>query len=155
MLISLIPNADCIVKARADRTVFRGIVKQLYILNSLDFKEICDACGQSLAEGNCIIIFPEGTRTPRSGEMTLKRGAARLSLALGCGIVPLHIGGTEKYGLGKGDPLLSFNPAEKYIYRISMGDEISPARFSDMPAPLAARHLTACIKDVLLNPSNA
>jgi 1-acyl-sn-glycerol-3-phosphate acyltransferase len=150
-LISLIPNADCIVQGYTSRTILRGVVKQLYILNTLDFSELCEACEQSLEEGNCIIIFPEGTRTPRSGLMTLKRGAARLSLISGCGVIPLHIGGTDKYGLGKRDPLLAFNPTEKYVYRIRMQNEISPVRFAALPAPQAARRLTAYIKDQLLH----
>jgi 1-acyl-sn-glycerol-3-phosphate acyltransferase len=152
MLISLIPNADCIVQGYTSRTILRGVVKQLYILSSLDFEEICDSCKQSLAEGNCIIIFPEGTRTPRSGPIPLKRGAARLALASGCGIVPLRIGGTDKYGLGKRDPWLAFNPREKYVYRISMGEELSPGCFADLPVPVAARRLTGCIGDIFLKP---
>jgi 1-acyl-sn-glycerol-3-phosphate acyltransferase len=156
MLISLIPNADCVVQGyTAKNIILRGVVKQLYILASLDVEEICDACGRSLAEGNCIIIFPEGTRTPRKGPIPLKRGAARLALSSGCGIVPLFIGGTDKYGLGKRDPWLAFNPQEKYVYRIRMGEELSPQRFADLPAPVAARRLTGLMRDMFLNPPNS
>jgi 1-acyl-sn-glycerol-3-phosphate acyltransferase len=150
MLISLIPNADCIVRGNLKRhTVVGGVIRRLYILNSLDFKELVAACTESLDQGNCIIFFPEGTRTPRSGELRLKKGAARLSLLLGCGIVPVHIGGTDKWGLGKHDPWTAFNHREKYVYRIRMRDEISPESVAGLPVPAAVRRLSGKIRDAL------
>lgn len=154
MLISLIPNADCIVRDSLKRNVVAGVILRLYILNSLDFKELTAACEESLNQGNCIIIFPEGTRTPRSGELRLKKGAARLSLVSGCGIVPVHIGGTDKWGLGKHDPWTAFNHRDKYVYRIRLRDEISPAAFSRFPYPAAVRRLNETIREALVNPEN-
>jgi 1-acyl-sn-glycerol-3-phosphate acyltransferase len=154
MLISLIPNADCIVRDSLKRNVVAGVILRLYILNSLDLKELAAVCEESLDQGNCIIIFPEGTRTPRSGEMRLKKGAARLSLLSGRGIVPVHIGGTDKWGLGKHDPWTAFNHQDKYVYRIRLQDEISPAAFSRFPYPAAVRRLNEKIREVLLNPKN-
>ena len=142
MLLSLIPNADCIVNAYLNNSILRGIVRQLYILNSLDLEEILRACTESLRQGNCLIIFPEGTRTPRTGRVIIKKGAARIAMASGCNIVPVHIGGTDKFGLGKKDPWTGFNPRERYVYRISMGTEINPQGYRNLPAPAAARAIT-------------
>jgi len=143
MLFSLIPNADCIVNTDLNRNfIVRGVVRQLYILNSLDLESIFQSCTESLKQGNCLIIFPEGTRTPRYGKTILKRGAARVSLYSGCNIVPLHIGGTDKYGIGKKDPWFSFNPRERYVYSISMGQEINPEKYKELPAPRAVRAMT-------------
>ncbi len=41
------------------------------------------------AEGIWVIMFPEGTRTPRGGQGTYKSGAARLAIATGVPIVPI------------------------------------------------------------------
>ena len=41
------------------------------------------------AEGIWVIMFPEGTRTPRGGQGTYKSGAARLAIASGVPIVPI------------------------------------------------------------------
>jgi len=143
MLISLIPNADCIVNTSLNRNfIVKGVVRQLYILNSLDLENILQACAESLKKGNCLIIFPEGTRTPRSCKVILKKGAARIALYSGCNIVPVHIGGTDKYGLGKKDPWTGFNPRERYVYGVSMGPEINPAKYRDLPAPKAVRAIT-------------
>ncbi|MDR1625202.1 MAG: 1-acyl-sn-glycerol-3-phosphate acyltransferase [Spirochaetia bacterium] len=152
LLLSLIPNADCIVRGNLSRTFVRGVVRQLYIPNSLSFHELARSCTESLKAGNCLIIFPEGTRTPRSNSLVLKRGTARLSLVSGCAIIPIHIGGTDKYGLGKRDPLFAFNPREKYVYRFRMQGEISPAKYAGLEIPLAARRLTSELKEVLLHP---
>ena len=143
MLLSLIPNACFLAAGYLNRSVIlRGIVRQLYILSSDDFNEILKSCDESLKQGNCLVIFPEGTRTPRYGKNIIKKGAARISLACGCGIIPLHIGGTDKFGLGKKDPWIGFNPTERYVYRISMGEEINPEKYRELPRPTAVRLLT-------------
>ena len=150
MLLSLVPNADCIVNTRLNRNIIvRGVIRQLYILNSLNFEDLLKACNDSLNQGNCLIIFPEGTRTPRHGKITLKKGAARIALASGCGIVPLHIGGTDKYGLGKKDPWTAFNPAERYVYQIDMEKEINPENYMTLHLPAAVRTLTKDLYSVL------
>ena len=149
MLVSLIPNADCIVQGYIERTIVREVVRRLYILNTLDFDRLAEACAGSLRRGNCLVIFPEGTRTPRSGEMRLKKGAARLSLLSGADIVAAHIGGTDKYGLGKRDPFTAFNHTDKYIYRISIRGRLCPEKYAGMETHRAARRLNAEILELL------
>jgi len=139
MLLSLIPNADCIASAYFKRNILTSVVRQLYILGSRELEDILQACIESLKQGNCLIIFPEGTRTPRKGKPILKKGSARIAMASGYTIVPVHIGGTDKYGLGKKDPWTGFNPTERYVYRISMGAEINPEKYRNHPAPASAK----------------
>jgi 1-acyl-sn-glycerol-3-phosphate acyltransferase len=40
-------------------------------------------------EGIWVIMFPEGTRTPRGGQGVYKSGASRLAIASGVPIVPI------------------------------------------------------------------
>ena len=142
MLISLIPNADCIVSAYLKNNILGAVIRQLYILNSNDLDDVLNSCKETLKQGNCLIIFPEGTRTPRSGRMIPRKGAARIALASECSILPVHIGGTDKFGLGKKDPWTGFNPTQRYVYRITMGNEIIPEKYRNFPAPAAAKCLT-------------
>ncbi len=44
-----------------------------------------------MAEGVWVIMFPEGTRTPRGGQGTYKTGAARLAIVTGTPIVPIAV----------------------------------------------------------------
>jgi 1-acyl-sn-glycerol-3-phosphate acyltransferase len=154
MVISLIPNADVIVQGYVRNTILWGVVKRFYIMNTLNFEELTAACKESLGKGNCLVIFPEGTRTRRGEKMRLKKGAARISLLTGVEIVAAHIGGTDKYGLGKKEPFLSFNHTEKYIYRITLQKIISPEQFAGMEIQRAARRLNAQILDALQNTEN-
>lgn len=43
------------------------------------------------AEGVWVIMFPEGTRTPRGGQGTYKTGASRLAIATGVPVVPIAV----------------------------------------------------------------
>jgi len=154
MLISLIPNTDCIVNAYLKHNILTMVVRQLYIINSPDNDSIMRACTKTLNQGNCLIIFPEGTRTPRTGRNILKKGAARIALNSGFNIVPIHIGGTDKYGLGKKDPWTGFNPNERYVYDITMGTEISPDKCKGLPLTAAAKILTDDISAFLFPAGN-
>jgi len=149
MILSLIPNADCIVNAYLDHGILQGVVRQLYIVGSREVEDIFQACKDTLKQGNCLIVFPEGTRTPRTGKAIMKKGAARIALATGFCIVPIHIGGTDKYGLGKKDPWTAFNPTERYVYRISLGTEINPEKYRHLPSPAAAKLITKEIEAAL------
>ncbi|GHV83118.1 hypothetical protein AGMMS50212_04580 [Spirochaetia bacterium] len=149
IIISLIPNANCIVNGALLKNIVGGVVRRLYISNTLDFETLCDECNKTLNEGNCLVIFPEGSRTPREGYLPLKRDAARLSILTGKPIIPIHIGGNDKYGLGKHEPLISFNRTEKYIYTIEVKEEISPQLYAGLPASLAARRITGDIEKAI------
>ena len=156
MLVSLIPNADCIVASYLNHSILAGIVRQLYILSSKYFEDLLKDCDKTLKQGNCLIIFPEGTRTPRSGEKpVIRKGTARIALSCGCGIIPLHIGGTDKYGLGKRDPWTAFNSKERYVYRISIGEEIHPEKYRKLPMPAAVQLITKDISASIFLSSEA
>jgi len=66
--------------------------------------------------------------------------------------VPVHIGGTDKFGLGKKDPWPGFNPRERYVYRLTMGATINPENYRHLPAPAAARSLTNEIAAFIFSP---
>jgi 1-acyl-sn-glycerol-3-phosphate acyltransferase len=149
ILFSLIPNADCVVRGNLKHNPLGTVIRFFYILNSEDILDLERDCAASLAQGNCLIIFPEGHRTPRDRPPKLQRGAARISLLTGCPLVTLHIGGNLKYGLGKRDPWTAFHPTEPYIYDFSFGTELSPDNYRDMPEPIAARALTADIEKAI------
>jgi 1-acyl-sn-glycerol-3-phosphate acyltransferase len=155
VLLSLIPNAVCIASGYLMNkyNIVRGVIRRLYIPNTLDFDKLFEACMQDLNQGNCLIIFPEGTRTPRGADkLKLRKGAARLSILSGCSIIPVHIGGTDKWGLGKHDPWTAYNHTEEYIYRIRMQDEISPDKYAGMENFHAVKHLNDDIREILTAP---
>ena len=148
LLISMIPNADCIVKGLlGKKNIFQIIVNTLYISNELDFAEISSRVANSLSKGNCVIIFPEGTRSVSGKPIDLKKGAARLAIESGYDIVPVHIGGNEKIGLRKHDALFSFHPTQRYHYIFDFFPPIPVAEYKQMPSGMASKLLTEKIKE--------
>ena len=56
---------------------------------------------------------------------------------------------SDKYGLGKHDPLWSYNHVEKYLYDIKMLPVISIGQFKELSEPIAAKHLTEEMEKVI------
>ncbi|MEW6562764.1 MAG: lysophospholipid acyltransferase family protein [Pseudomonadota bacterium] len=144
-LISLVPNANCVVKGSLARNPFtRGPVTATgYITNSAGGTELVTDCIASLEAGDNLIIFPEGTRTPVGGEMKLQRGAANIAVRGGCNITPVVIR-CEPLSLTKGQPWWKI-PFRRVRFTIEVREDIPVEPFLDasqQEAALAARRLT-------------
>lgn len=148
-IMSLVPNSTCIVRGGLTRTPLRGVIKQAYITNTTTFEDMCVECKKLTDMGCNVIIFPEGTRTPRHGKNNYKKGAARIALYCGCDVQPIFIGGSDKYGLGKHDPLWSYNHVEPYLYDFKKLPVISIDEYKDLSEPIAAKRLTDKMEEVL------
>ncbi len=74
---------------------------------------------QLLKQGNVIVIFPEGTRNPKSMAQP-KKGAAKLAIATNAKIIPVGITGTENLGTW----LRVLNPTGKLT--VNIGPPIDP-----------------------------
>ena len=148
-IMSLVPNSTCIVRGGLTKTPLRGVIKQAYITNTTTFEDMCVECKKLTDMGCNVIIFPEGTRTPRHGKNNYKKGAARIALYCGCDVQPVFIGGSDKYGLGKHDPLWSYNHVEPYLYDFKKLPVISIDEYKDLSEPIAAKRLTDKMEQVL------
>lgn len=148
-IMSLVPNSTCIVRGGLTKTPLRGVIKQAYITNTTTFEDMCVECKKLTDMGCNVIIFPEGTRTPRHGKNNYKKGAARIALYCGCDVQPIFIGGSDKYGLGKHDPLWSYNHVEPYLYDLKKLPVISIDEYKDLSEPIAAKRLTDKMEQVL------
>jgi 1-acyl-sn-glycerol-3-phosphate acyltransferase len=154
ILVALVPRADCIVKAGLWRNFFMmNIVRSVYIPNSLAPEETFRACDRTLAEGNNLIIFPEGTRTGDGGEINLQRNAAQIALRTGRPILPVRILADSPRGLQKGDSLFVAPDSGIVRYELEVLPPLAPAEFSGLPAPKAARLLTNKMKEAILSAS--
>ena len=141
-MFAFIRDANCIVKAGLKKSLVSMIVRNLYILNNTDFEIMQKDCVQALQEGGNLVIFPEGTRTPRHGSNQYKKGAARIALAAGANVQPIHIGGNDKYGLGKGESMLLVNPQERYKYEFTVLPQIQVSNYTGLSESIAAKRLT-------------
>lgn len=148
-ILAFVRDADCIVKAGLKKSLVSVIVKNLYITNNIDFETMQKDCVESLHNGGNLIIFPEGTRTPRHGTNQYKKGAARIALAAGANVQPMHIGGNDKYGLGKGESMLLVNHTERYKYDFKVLPQIEMSKYAGLSETIAAKRLTDDMRAVI------
>ncbi len=147
-LISLVERPDCVVKAALLGNAFtRGPVRMAgFICNESGVDLVSDAIA-SVRSGNNLIIFPEGTRTPRSGALQFQRGAAHIAVRGGLNITPVVIR-CRPPTLAKGDKWYQV-PSRRARFEIAVGDDIAVATFCNDPAgdAMAARRLTEHLSD--------
>ena len=142
MLISRLPQADCIVKRAAWRNPFlRGIVSAAGYVPNDDGEALVNACAERLQAGRTVLLFPEGSRSPRGGLGPFKRGAARAALRSGCPITPVVVR-CDPPALNKADP--HYFPTRKLRFSIAVGEPFEAGRLSqpDEAPAVAARRIT-------------
>lgn len=150
LLVSRLPNTDCVVKSKLANNPFtRGPVRATgYICND-NGAGLVDDCIASVRSGYNLLIFPEGTRTPR-GELLgpLQRGAANIAVRGGFDVTPVVIC-CEPRTLGKGEKWYRV-PARRFHLSVDVLPDLPVAPFlaDGSPEPLAARRLTAALGDI-------
>jgi 1-acyl-sn-glycerol-3-phosphate acyltransferase len=141
-LISIVPNANCVVKGSLARNLFtRGPIKTAgYIIND-DASDIITDAANTFEKGQALIIFPEGTRTTPSEPLKLKRGASNIAVRANADITPIVIDCTP-LGLTKQLPWYKV-PIRKMHFTIQVKDAIKVEPFvCDIQPSLGSRLLT-------------
>lgn len=103
-LVSKLPQADCVVADDKARNPFLGLAAWWagYITNA-NGAEVVEACAERLRAGRTVVLFPEGTRSPRDGMHRFRRGAAHIALRAGVLLEPVAISCVPRL-LCKGQP---------------------------------------------------
>lgn len=156
MLMALVPRAQCVVKQSLWESPYLGrLVKGVgYISNALPSDQLLAACRESIDQGACLIIFPEGTRTTPGEPIQLQRGFANIALLLGLDIQLVTITCTPPTLL-KGQKWYAV-PPRRPVFCVDVGEMISVKHMlDDHERPLAARKLvrmvTASYREKLAN----
>ncbi|MDO5090521.1 MAG: lysophospholipid acyltransferase family protein [Cardiobacteriaceae bacterium] len=139
-LLSRVPDANCIVKAglQTNPAMSSQIRACGYIPNSEDL-EFVEKIHDTLRH-ECLLVFPEGTRTGWDGEVKFHRGAVSMGLRSARIITPVSIH-MQPPNFKKGQPWYKI-PAQKVRYRFIVGEDIRPADWlAEKPLPIAARRL--------------
>jgi len=102
------------------------------------------ACERTLAEGNSVMMFPEGTRSPTGELRAFKPGAFELALKTRVPIQPIVIHGTSQALPKRGFVLQGRHPIE-----IRVLDPIPYDAFAHLPAEELAAHVRGLIAEVL------
>jgi len=142
ILMSLVPRAQCIVKAELWRSRYLGGVMRWagYIRNDLEPEALLGACKQAMADGKSLIIFPEGTRSRPGEALQFRRGFANIALLAEAEIQLVTID-CRPIMLCKGDPWWKI-PPQKSRFRVTVGERLDAANaLGYQYRSLAARHL--------------
>jgi 1-acyl-sn-glycerol-3-phosphate acyltransferase len=141
-LMSLVPRAQCVVKKELWSSPYLGgLVRSVgYIRNDLDAEALIAECGRALAQGNSLIIFPEGTRTTPGKPRQFLRGFANIATLLGAEIQLVSIT-CDPPTLIKGEKWWMI-PPRRPVFRIHVGERIDTKGWLGCAQrPLAARKL--------------
>jgi len=141
-LISMIPNATCIVKAGLYRNVFtRGPVRWAGYVPNNSTEQLLADCARELAGGASMVIFPEGSRSVAQSALRFKRGAAYLWQRARCDVALVTIVSNPPT-LAKHEKWYQIPPVRPHFKLVITADEeIAPAG-GEGRASIEARVLT-------------
>lgn len=150
VLISLMPQANCVVKGALWRNPFYwGIVRAAGYINNTSPQEVIDACAEALRQGDTLLLFPEGTRTTPGKEMRFQRGAAHVILRAGTAVTPILIN-CDPPTLTKQSSWW-FAPKHPFTLSVEVCEPL-PETLSDAvakeSAAIGARHLTVTLENL-------
>jgi 1-acyl-sn-glycerol-3-phosphate acyltransferase len=146
-LLAFTPDAGCIVK-QAMRTsmLTRNAVNAAgYISNDPTYTMVEEATA-ALTQGQCLIMFPEGTRTTPGEPLMFHRGAANFAVRSARVLTPVYIR-CEPTTLTKADRWYRITP-QRVHFTLEVGDDIDLDEYRNMRSiPLASRALNERLRD--------
>ncbi len=147
LLIAFIPGAACVVKRAAWRNPSMVVAVRAagYVPNS-PTDEMIERAAALLSAGECLIMFPEGTRTVPYQAAHFHRGAASVALRAASAVTPVFVRVRPPH-LSKAVPWYRV-PAIRPHYSLRVGPDIDPAAYRDRPAPIASRALNEYFKSI-------
>jgi len=145
MLGACLPQMDCVVKrAMWSNPLVRGVMQGAGYIPNDDGESTVRACVRRLQAGRTLLLFPEGTRSPRGGLGPLQRGAAHVALASGDPLVPVTITCVPP-GLMRDQKWYDVPPRRMQLH-LEVGEPI-PADAQGASRGSAARRLTGELQE--------
>jgi 1-acyl-sn-glycerol-3-phosphate acyltransferase len=147
ILVSLMPQLDCVVKREAWSNPFmRGVVAAAGYIPNDSGEALVDRCVECIEQRNSLLIFPEGTRSPEGGLGCFQRGAAHTALRSGRPLLPVVIR-CDPPTLMRGQKWYDV-PPRRMQFSLEVGEPIAPPKLDEgEPRGVAARRMTAALRD--------
>ncbi|OZY37399.1 1-acyl-sn-glycerol-3-phosphate acyltransferase [Pseudomonas lundensis] len=149
-LIGMVRNANCVVKQSLWQNPFtRSPVRATQYISNDGSVDMLDNAAQALQEGQTLIIFPEGTRTPPGHTPAFHRGAASIALRGAKVLTPVIIK-VSPTTLTKAEPWYRI-PDRRVHFSFRVGADIDPHTFAALgPPPKASRRLNDFVHDYFI-----
>jgi len=141
LLMAHVKDTNCIIKHDLMRNLFtRGPVTASGYISNDQSLEMFERAADALREGQTLIVFPEGTRTPPGASPRFHRGACAIALRAARRVTPVFIRMTP-HALRKGEPWYHV-PVRRIHYQITVGQDMDPAEWrTQYPLPIAGRKM--------------
>ncbi|MGI9323150.1 MAG: 1-acyl-sn-glycerol-3-phosphate acyltransferase [Pseudomonadales bacterium] len=140
-LVSLIPNACCIVKKSLRfNPAMRGFLAITGYITNDNAEQLLGDAKQALANGSSVIAFPEGTRATPGEPLHFQRGPANIAVRTRSAITPVTIS-CKPISLTKGNPWYNVPPSQMR-FQFTVGSKMGIDAYLHQVPTLAARQLT-------------
>lgn len=149
-LVANVPNADCVVNGHLARNIFtRGPIRVAGFITNSDPQDVLQAARHSLARGNSLVVFPEGTRTVPGRPLKFRRGTANIALHARPPITPVLIS-CSPTTLTKGEPWYHI-PRRKVFMHLKVLPALDAALINQWPCDRqGARAMTRWLNDFFI-----
>lgn len=151
-LLAFVPNAACIVKqALCRHPVTRAAVRAAGFIGNEPTAEMIERAAAALAAGECLIMFPEGTRSVPDAPLAFQRGAANIALRAAAVVTPVYIR-CAPTTLTKAEPWYRI-PPRRVRFSLEVGEDIDPRPHREgagggvLPLPIASRAFNAHLRE--------
>lgn len=142
LIIAFTPVPGCVVKAALFRNPYtRLVLRAARYIPNFPTDTMIERTAAALQEGECLVMFPEGTRSRPGEPMVFNRGAAAVALRAARVLTPVYIH-CEPVFLTKGTPWYRVPPRRPHL-TLEVGEDIDLSVYRDMPPPRASRQLNA------------
>lgn len=144
LILGRLRQADCIVKqATLTNPFLRLVVRKAGYLTNDGGAHLLHSAAHRLHSGRCLLVFPEGTRSPAGSLGRFRKGAARVALESNCPIIPIVLT-CEPPTLLRGQKWHDV-PDRPAHYTLDVQQPIIPRDWVDAERPrsVAAHRLTA------------
>jgi 1-acyl-sn-glycerol-3-phosphate acyltransferase len=151
VILSQMPHAVVVTKHSNQTNFFMGgTVRGAGYISNQNARTMVADCAEQLRLGHAVVLFPEGTRSPKGGLGEFHRSAARVALEAGCDIVPMIV--TCDPPTLMRDQAWWDVPDRPFEYTLRAGTKIPMASYVDAiaagePRARAARRLTAELRE--------
>lgn len=138
-LIAFTPQANCVVKHAMFRNLLtRSAVSAAgYISNELT-ADMIEGAAAALHQGQCLIMFPEGTRTCVGQPLIFHRGAANIAVRAATSVTPVCIR-CEPITLTRAEPWYRIPPRRPHFI-LAVGEDFDLGAARRMKSiPIASR----------------
>lgn len=145
LMVAFVPGVACVVKRAAWRNPSMVVaVHAAGFVPNAPTDVMIEKASERLAAGECLIMFPEGTRTVPGKASRFHRGAASVALRAARVVTPVFIDVRPAH-LSKAVPWYRVPPTRPH-YSLWVGPDIDPDAYRARPAPAASRALNQRFK---------